>query len=199
LLCITAGYWFGFAVSDYFDVRVDSDAPDKAVKNFFVQYPLSEQVLHRLALGLLACLFLGFLQFGWRGVLLFALAILVVWAYSSPPFRLKSRPILELLCHALFVQTFPYLICLIVIDVPILAIDYWLPAFFFFSSLSAQLEQQTRDYELDKRHDHNFTVRFGKQMSLTLQKMVTVTLLLIGTLSLVLEILPHILVPIGIL
>jgi hypothetical protein len=52
---------------------------------------------------------------------------------------------------------------------------------------------------LDKVHDNNFTVYFGTQSSLFLQKIATLILLLIGIFSLVFAVLPPILVPVGLL
>jgi 4-hydroxybenzoate polyprenyltransferase len=35
LLAITATYWYGFALNDYYDAEHDSRAPHKAARNFF--------------------------------------------------------------------------------------------------------------------------------------------------------------------
>lgn len=187
LIGLTLAYWFGFAVNDYFDADIDVESPDKVKRNFFIHYPVSKTVFF-LFLGIVIMLAtgIGFYQFGVTGILSAIVALFIVWGYSSPPLRLKSRPGLDLLTHALFVQTFPYLICLILADVPVIAVDYVMLAFFFFSSLSAQLEQQIRDYEIDKLSDSNFTVQFGKSVSgglLTIFTIVPIAILTVGFLS----------------
>ena len=46
-----------------------------------------------------------------------ALSLLVMWTYSGRPFRLKSRPGLDLLTHALFVESYPYMVTLLLLGV----------------------------------------------------------------------------------
>jgi hypothetical protein len=83
------------------------------------------------------------------GWLLWLVSGLVAWAYSAPPLRLKMRPGLDLLTHALFVQTFPYVVSLVLIRARWGLLDWVLLAILFLASLTAQLEQQARDFVVD--------------------------------------------------
>jgi 4-hydroxybenzoate polyprenyltransferase len=149
MLVFTAGYWLGFALNDYFDAPFDSQDASKAARNFFVRYHLKTWQILLIILFVLAIAVLVFAPFGWKGALIVALALFIMWAYSAPPLRLKSRPLLDLLTHALFVQTFPYFACLILIDAAWQPVDFVILFILFLSSLAAQLEQQARDFEVD--------------------------------------------------
>lgn len=195
LLCITLTYWFGFALNDFFDMEHDRVDRQKGARNFFVVTAVSPTVALPLfgVTGLL--LLLGFGTFGERGLLAFGVGIFVAWAYSSPPLRLKSRPGLDLLTHALFVQTFPYWLILFLLNLPLLPIDGVLLCALFFSSLSSQLEQQARDYAVDCQTDRNFTTWAGLSLNQSLMK--GCSLMLIGVISfgLVAGIIPLIYLP----
>jgi 4-hydroxybenzoate polyprenyltransferase len=84
-----------------------------------------------------------------------------MWAYSAPPLRLKSRPGFDLLSHALFVQTWPYLICIWLTGSVWTRLDSILIGICFLTSLSGQLNQQVRDFDVDTRTDTNFATRVG--------------------------------------
>lgn len=167
--------WLAFAYNDLRDAPYDAQDAQKRRRNYFAQQGdrLHWQVAAPIALSLGL---LTFAQFGGRGLLLIGVALVALWAYSAPPLRLKRRPVFDLLTHALFVQTFPYLTCLLVIGAAWQAIDYLLLALFFLSSLSAQLEQQARDYKVDRRTERNFTTQIGLRASLRLLKLSTVSL-----------------------
>jgi hypothetical protein len=118
-----------------------------------------------------------------------------MWSYSAPPLRFKSRPGLDLILHTLFVQTFPYYATLYVLDLPWLPVDYVLLATFFLASLTAQLEQQVRDYELDRQTDTNFTIQVGLPITTLLLRFVTLLLMLNFLVNVLLGNIPTYLVP----
>jgi len=192
---VVLAYWLGFALNDYFDAAYDAQSRTKAGRNFFVlhrippAYPRLFFILFVLGLSSI------FLQFGWRGALLFALGLAAMWSYSAPPLRLKSRPGWDLLMHIGFVETFPYLTMLTLLQLQWTALDYALLSFFVLGSLGAQLEQQIRDYELDLQLEQTFTTRFGLHRSKHLLRLVTALLLLMVTGSAVMGLLPLHLLP----
>jgi 4-hydroxybenzoate polyprenyltransferase len=177
VIAITVGYWLGFAVNDYFDAPHDAHEPRKAARSFFVGRQPSRAALLIGTAAVTLALFGVFASFGLRGIAMFALAFAVLWAYSAPPLRLKSRPGLDLLTHAMFVQTFPYTIPLVLLQIEPLPLDYGLISLFLLTSLTAQLEQQARDYEVDCLTDRNFTTRFGLGTTTALLRGLTVGLL----------------------
>src|SRR5688500_10379211 len=100
MLTITAMYWLGSAVNDYYDALDTA----KAQRNACIQQPTRAPLFRVLAIVVMTAALAGFAQFGWQGVRLFAFSLLILWAYSAPPLRLKSRPIFDLVTHTLFVE-----------------------------------------------------------------------------------------------
>ena len=189
-VAMAAVYWLGYAVNDYFDAAVDAQDPAKGARNFFVSHPISKRAAQIGFLVIIALLFLPFVQFRVQGVSIFGICVCILWLYSAPPVRLRSRPGWDLLIHALFVQTFPYLVCLILIGARWTSLDYILLAINFLSSLSGQLAQQIRDLRVDSLTEGNFTTRVGRTVSLRCLKSVTLTVLLLTSLSLLSRVIP---------
>ena len=156
-----AGYFLAFAVNDYCDAALDRLDPDKAQRNFFVQHPLTPAAAFLLFLLPLLVVLPALSQFGLRGLLWTLVCLAILWAYSAPPFRLKSKPGLDLLVHGLFVESFPYWLCLRLLAVAWGGADYLMLAVLVFASLAAQLEQQLRDRRIDRQHNATFTVVIG--------------------------------------
>jgi len=175
-IAIAFVYWLGYEVNDYFDAPNDAQDPIKARRNFFVSHSVPAGWAAAGFLSLCSLLFLAFAQFGLAGVVLFAVFGLVMWAYSAPPIRLKSRPGLDLLTHAIFVQTFAYFMCLVLIDAVWSSLDYLILAVNFLSSLSWQLAQQVRDFDVDSRTGVTFATTFGKHPSIACLQIVTLLL-----------------------
>lgn len=190
--------WLAFAFNDYCDAPYDAQDSKKRSRNFFTRrgrgwYLLVGAIL-TAAIALAA-----FGQYGWRGIGALVISLLVLWAYSAPPLRLKSRPVLDLFTHALFVQTAPYFIALFLIGASWLPLDYLMLTIFFLSSLAAQLEQQARDYEVDSATDTNFTTVFGRRVSVVLLRAATVTIVATAVLGAVSGIIPPALHPFGLI
>ncbi len=192
-------YWWGFALNDYFDAPHDAQEPRKAARNFFVQVAISRRGMRLLTALVLLPVLLIFAQFGWQGTVLFGIGVLAMWGYSAPPLRLKSRPGFDLLTHMLFVQTFPYFTCLVLLPVPRLPLDAVLLLFFLLGSLGAQLEQQIRDYEVDARTDSNFTTRVGLGVTIPLLRLVTALLILVVGSSILLGMIPPWMIPFAVI
>ncbi len=181
-LAITAMYWLAFALNDYFDRPHDAQDPTKAARNFFLnsnQLP-DRNLLIILLIAYGSLILPAFLQYGLRGVGLVIVGVSVMWGYSAPPLRLKSRPIFDLLTHTLFVETFPYWSVLFLLDLTWLPIDRAFLTIAILSSFTAQLEQQARDYELDRRTDRNFTTTFGLMTNMLILRIATVALVAFG-------------------
>jgi lycopene elongase/hydratase (dihydrobisanhydrobacterioruberin-forming) len=190
MLSITAMYWLGFAVNDYYDVRYDALDVTKAQRNAFMLQPTIKPMFKLLAAIVMFGAFTGFAQYGWQGVLLFTFSLLILWTYSAPPLRLKSRPIFDLVTHTLFVETYPYSLCLLLIEMQPLMLDAVMLTFFALSSLGAQLEQQIRDVDSDARLERTFTTVYGAHISSTLLKIASAGLFAVGLIGLFVRIIP---------
>ncbi len=195
VLAIGVGYWFAFALNDYYDAPFDQADPQKASGNFFVQVGMREGEIRPCFFLVLLFLFLVFASFGTIGLLLFTLCCVVMWAYSAPPIRLKNRPGLDVLTHAFFVQTFPYFIVLLLIGVTWVTLDLVLLGIFFLASLTAQLEQQTRDYVVDCGQERTFTTRIGIRATVWGLKLVTAVLLLFALINILNGTIPWFILP----
>ncbi|NDJ61118.1 MAG: UbiA family prenyltransferase [Chloroflexi bacterium] len=199
VVAITICYWLGFAVNDYFDAPFDAHDARKATHNFFVTYPIAQRWFVAAVLLIAAPTFTLFAYFGAAGVVIFGVGLFVLWAYSAPPLRFKSRPGLDLATHAVFVQTFPYFVCLYLLQLPWTPLDWLLLSLFLLGSLSAQLEQQARDYELDCRFDRTFTTRFGLGTTAALLRATTIILIVNVAWHLLSGVIPDVLVPFGLI
>ena len=197
LLAIAWGYWLAFALNDYYDAPADALDPRKQWRNFFVRYPLTGPQL-ATAVGVLALpIVLVFARYGWRGWLILPLCGVVMWGYSSPPLHFKNRPGVDLLIHALFVQSFPYWVGVFVSGGGWTAVDGVILAIALLSSLTAQLEQQVRDFEGDMLAGlTTFTTRYGQPLAARLLWWGTLLILLGAAVALWTAVLPPFLAPV---
>ncbi|MCB0085580.1 MAG: UbiA family prenyltransferase [Caldilineaceae bacterium] len=180
LFSLVVGYWQAFVINDFFDAPFDRTDAKKAHLNFFVHHPLRVPELLAVLLPLDLLVAWGFLQYGWRGIGVMLLCLFLMWAYSAPPLRIKSRPGLDLLVHGCFVETFPYWTCVYLTGGTWGAFDIAALSLLFLASLTAQLEQQIRDYEIDRRFERTFTTVVGRQRAYRLLQVCTALLILVG-------------------
>jgi 4-hydroxybenzoate polyprenyltransferase len=199
LIAITANYWLGYWLNDYFDVPHDSTDEFKASQNLFVQHPDARRLVLTVVVLTFGLSAVTFLSYGWRGLIILLTNFLVMWMYSAPPLRLKSRPGLDLLTHALFVQTWPYLICIWLTRAAWTQLDGIFIGICFLTSLNGQLNQQIRDFEVDTRTDTNFTTRMGVARTIVLLKIFTLAVVLLSLLAVSTGSIPWLFVPLGLL
>ena len=199
VLAIGVGYWFAFALNDYYDAPFDALDPQKAVQNFFVQHPVPGWQVFLVSALILGVLSLAYAQFGWLGWLFWGVSCFVAWAYSAPPLRLKMRPGLDILTHALFVQTFPYFVCMVIIKVRWGVLDWVVIIILFLASLTAQLEQQARDFEVDAQAGGTFTTKIGRERVIQVLRGVTAVCLFVALVSILTGTIPWFLLPFGLI
>ncbi|HRE48944.1 MAG TPA: UbiA family prenyltransferase [Aggregatilineales bacterium] len=158
---IAATAWFTFALNDLFDAPSDAADEAKRQRNAFIGRASAWWV--RGGMGVVGMgIGLLFARYGQQGMAIFAGALLIGWAYSAPPIRLKRRPGLDLLTHALGVQTLPYVATLLLCGRGVIGADIAMIGVLVLNSLGAQIEQQLRDYEVDRRTEGNFTIWVGR-------------------------------------
>ncbi len=167
-IALSLGYVLAYSVNDYHDRFVDVNDSYKARRNFFVEKDIKKTTFLFVISVLGVYFFFSAILFGLKGVIVLFLASFIAWAYSSPPLRFKTRPGLDLIVHSLFVLTFPYASTVFVLEEPLLVQDIAMLLLTTLGSAIIQLENQLRDYEIDKLSEKNFTIAFGKNVSATL-------------------------------
>jgi 1,4-dihydroxy-2-naphthoate octaprenyltransferase len=190
---LALGAWFAFALNDRFDATYDAHEPAKARRNVFTRGPNRRLDLILLISGVVLAGI--YLSFGVRGAALGIVGLAAAWAYSGRPFRLKTRPGFDLFTHAAFVETFPYLAAVMLASAPLLPLDLLAWAILALTSLSAQLEQQARDYGIDSKFERNFTTIVGLATNHRLLSAASVLLLFTGTAGALTRIIPPFLWP----
>lgn len=200
VLALGIGYWAAFAINDFYDAPADALDERKGERNFFITYPLSEWQIFTAVVIVCTPLLLIFGQFGWRGWVVIGLSLLVMWGYSAPPVRFKDRPGIDLLVHALFVETFPYAVCVFLPAAEWMPLDFIIMSIVFLTSLTAQLEQQIRDYEVDRQAGtRNFVTHFGRLLTVRLLKVATILVSVMATAGVISGAIPLWLAPIGVI
>ena len=199
VVALTANYWLGYWLNDYFDAEYDSMDDIKARQNFFVHRPDARRLVILVSVLVFGFSTLVFLSFGWPGAIVLTINFFIMWAYSAPPLRLKSRPGLDLLAHALFVQTWPYLVCIWLTMSPWTQLDGILLSIFFLTSLNGQLNQQIRDFDVDTRTDTNFATRVGLPSTMLILKISILVMVMVFLFALKAGSMPWLFVPLGFL
>jgi len=200
LVAIAGSYWFGFAYNDYQDAAYDALDEQKKADNFFAGSQVPMKWLMVAAMIFCFAYLVGAWVFiGVKGIVVVLISFPVIWAYSGYPLRLKSRPGVDLLSHAFFVESYPYLITILLLGASWLRLDIVLITIFLIGSLSAQLEQQLVDYELDAKTEPNFTTWFGPKHTMAMLRLLTLVLALIGILFVFQGTIPRFLVPFGLI
>ncbi|MDH5403747.1 MAG: UbiA family prenyltransferase [Candidatus Heimdallarchaeota archaeon] len=199
MIGIALGYAFGFALNDYFDKDYDLMDDTKAKRNFFIRSGFKNYQAMFFILLIIFILYLIFQKFGILGIVFLVISLFVLWAYSAEPIRLKSRPGLDLLTHSVFLDTYPYFLVLVLSQSKIINIDYFVMSLTILLSMSEQLENQIRDYAIDKKTDINFSVKFGVNTSVKLLKILVLCSIAIIVLVIINEIVPFHFYPIALI
>ncbi len=197
MAAITINYWLGYLLNDYFDVPYDRMDEYKARRNIFVQSETAREQIWYVVAVVLTLSAAPFISFGWRGATVLLIGLPMMWAYSAPPFRFKSKPGWDLITHALFVETWPYLICLWLIRAQWTQLDTILISVCFLTSLNSQLNQQIRDFAVDSRTDTNFTTHTGLVKTILILKISTVSVVMVGIFAVLSGRVPWLFIPLG--
>jgi 4-hydroxybenzoate polyprenyltransferase len=167
LVVVFSAQIFLSASNDYFDRNIDTLDYKKRIRNPVCNGKVTEREV-KILLGatalttLLFSYFLGMITF-----LFSALVLFVFFFYTAKPLRFKSRVGMDVISHAMFINTFPYFFCLLALW------DYssgamFLLGVFIARSAIAQLLQEVRDYETDKKVERNTVVALGKKRAIEL-------------------------------
>jgi len=139
---------FAFSINDCFDQKEDKF--DTTKKNPLV----SKKISFRKALTFSCFLAgLGLILSSFYGLFVFLFCLLEVLSlllYSSPPFRLKSKPLFDLISHGLFAGVFILLFPLLFFKIELNPFYYLIALSAFYFSIILELRNEYEDYEIDK-------------------------------------------------
>ena len=151
---------FTFSINNYFDVDSDRKNPRLAEKNAIA----SEKISKKLAI-ICMCLFVlisSILSFLYQFQVFLASSIMLfwMWIYSAPPFRLKGRPIIDVIWH--FFAFFGIVLWGSIIAGPLQLIN-WITAISLGAfSCIGQVWNHIVDYAFDKESGTStFAVKLG--------------------------------------
>ena len=182
IAAVAVMYWLGFAINDFFDATSDARDEYKARHNAFVRNHFDRRTLLVAVIFVLAALLALFASFGLPGLMMYALATAAMWAYSSPPIRIKNRPGGDVLFCSVFGCVFPYVLPLVVMRAPFSTVDAWVLPIGLLSGMAGQLRQQIRDFEVDSLSEVTFTTTIGRGAASRLLRgiIIAISLLLIA-------------------
>ncbi len=182
LACVLPAVFFQqaflFGVNDYWDREVDALNPLKKKRNVVASGELSlaecRFVLFLVfALGMLFSVCLGPAAAG-----LSALFMVVSYAYTAPPFRLKGRIGWDLVSHGFVVFSFPFLFTTVGLGlVSVRNLGMYL--IFVLLSLQIQVSQEARDFKDDAEVEMNSVLAMGYRNAYLLMAGLLVTSLVL--------------------
>ncbi|MCK4717529.1 MAG: UbiA prenyltransferase family protein [Thermoplasmata archaeon] len=164
IIVVFAAQWLLFAANDYFDRHVDALDKKKRLRN-----PVSDgRVTPRVALMSLAISVWLALVFsailGLWPFLFTALILFVFYFYTAEPLRFKNKVGLDVVSHALSINTFPYSFAILVLGYFTLGTVYLLIVLILRSAM-VQMLQEIRDHDIDKQVERNTVVVLGRKRS----------------------------------
>ncbi len=162
LVVVFAAQIFGFAGNDYFDRHIDALDEKKRLRNPLCSGRATGKDVWALLIATSIISLIVSLVFSFFAFLFTAFALFVFYFYTAEPLRFKSKVGLDVLSHGIFINTFPYFFCLVALwDFSSGAV--FLLAVLMMRSAIAQLLQEIRDYEVDKKVERNTVVALGQK------------------------------------
>lgn len=165
--------FFGFFINDLFDAPYDALDAKKSARNLFLTKYKEKRLIPYSILLIAALIALGTAWIlGPLALIVTIIGLFMGIFYSSPPIRAKNRPFLDLFFHA------------VALGGNILVLGYlvWrsgdalLVILFLYACLDSvwiQLNNQIRDFELDKMGDQPTTLtRLGYKKGIVLHRLV---------------------------
>lgn len=157
---------FSFSINNVFDKHVDSLDETSLSKNPVASGKITE--IEALGLSFLmpvVSLPASAIVFGTKYLLLYAFAYVLSAMYSAPPFRLKGRPVVDLVAHGAFFGVLPFLLGALVFN-NLNALGLSLSLSFFLYSIFLELRNHIEDYDFDLLANIKTTAVFiGKEKS----------------------------------
>jgi 4-hydroxybenzoate polyprenyltransferase len=179
LIVVFSAQIFLFASNDYYDRHVDALDPYKRKRNPVCSGDVTMGGVRALLIvsGILP--FIASIFFGMNALIYTSVAMFIFFFYTAPPLRLKNKIGLDVISHALFVNTFPYFFSLVALK------DFtpgttFLLAVIMMRSAMAQLFQEIRDHDVDKQVESNTVVSLGQRRALWLVFSIYLSMLILS-------------------
>lgn len=164
---------FSFSINNVFDKVVDAIDEAALNKNPIASGKIAES--EALILSLLIPMIsipASVIIFGIKYLLVYSFAYTLSAMYSTPPFRLKGRPIIDLIAHGIFFGVLPFLLGSL-ISGSLNALSLSLSFAFFLYSIFLELRNHIEDYEFDLLAKINTTaVVIGKEKSKRIKNLI---------------------------
>jgi len=154
LVCLYLG--FSFSINNCFNIKEDTLKRKKNNPVAMREIEQKEGMIFSLLLVLLG-IFLSFLR-GLNVFYFFSLLIFLSFSYSSPPFRLKSKPFFDLISHGLFFGSLLFLFPSVFFSKRIEIFHAIIAISIFYFSIILELRNHIEDYKSDKKAGLKTTV-----------------------------------------
>jgi len=162
LIVVFAAQIFLFASNDYFDSHIDALDEKKSLRNPICNGRVTTKEVWALLIATAIISLVVSLFFSLFAFLFTAFALFVFYFYTAEPLRFKNKVGADVLSHGIFINTFPYFFCLIALW-NFSSGAVFLLAVLIMRSAIAQLLQEIRDYEVDKKVERNTVVTLGQR------------------------------------
>jgi len=167
---------FLFASNDYFDKHVDALDEKKRLRNPICNGQVTSKGVQVLLISTAIISLVFSLFFSLFAFLFTAFSLFVFYFYTAEPLRFKNKVGVDVLSHGIFINTFSFFFCLVALwDFSSGAI--FLLAILMMRSAIAQLLQEIRDYEVDKKVEKNTVVALGKRKAIWLIIVIYLTII----------------------
>ncbi len=162
LIVVFTAQIFLFASNDYFDRDIDALDRKKRRRNPACNGSTTPKAVKILLAVTAITPLLGAFYFNIQTVLFTAFTLLVFYYYTAKPLRFKSRVGLDVLSHGVLINTFPFLFVLVAL------LDFHMSALYLLAALMlrsamAQILQEVRDHDVDKKVERNTVIALGQR------------------------------------
>lgn len=140
---------YAFMINDIEDAVDDTHDPDRARRNPISSGELSKKVGWTAAIIMFALSAICYALAGWRTFVVGAVILILAHLYSWHLVRLKARPLVDILSHAMFLSTLLFLAAFFIYTTHVGYLWTMVLGTFLISAYG-QLYNQVRDYDADR-------------------------------------------------
>ena len=167
LIIVFMAQIFLFASNDYYDRNVDALDEGKRQRNPVCAGRVTEKEVKGLLIVTAIIPLVLSLYFNLYAFLLTAFTLFVFFFYTAEPLRFKNKVGLDVLSHATLINSFPYIFSLVALGYYVPGIIYLLIIIMLRSAI-AQILQEVRDHDIDKKAETNTVIYLGQKKAVWL-------------------------------
>ncbi|NDJ86692.1 MAG: prenyltransferase [Chloroflexi bacterium] len=156
---------YAFMINDIEDADDDIQDRERGQRNPVAMNEISRSAAWLASIGVAVIAAFAYAVAGWVPFILGVITLILAHLYSWKPVRLKARPLVDILSHALFLSTLLFLVAYYIYADELGSL--WILALgTFLISANGQLYNQVRDYEADRLAGlHNTASILGKRVT----------------------------------